>query len=81
MATINISLPEKLKKNAEDLVKLGLYASFSDLVRDSLRDSIEKNERRELDHLYTQAKNELTIKKATVLKNNKDIEKYMKSIR
>ncbi len=81
MTTINISLPEKLKEDAENLVKLGLYASFSDLVRDSLRDSIEKNEKKELDRLYTQAKKDLITKKATVLKNNKDIEKYMKSIR
>jgi len=81
MTTINISLPEKLKEEAEDLVKLGFYASFSDLVRDSLRDSIEKNEKRELDRSYALAKNELTAKKATVLKNSKDIEKYMKSIR
>lgn len=81
MTTINISLPEKLKEDAENLVKSGLYASFSDLVRDSLRDSIEKNERKELDRLYTQAKKDLITKKATVLKNNKDIEKYMKSIR
>ncbi len=43
MNTINISLPEKLKEEASDLVKKGHYASFSDLVRDSIRQLISKN--------------------------------------
>lgn len=37
MATINVSLPDKLKSQADKLVKDGYYASFSDLVRSALR--------------------------------------------
>lgn len=78
MVTINISLPEKLKKDADKLVKAGQYVSFSDLVRDSLRNSIEA---KELDRLYLEAKRELKSGKAVVLKNKEDIDRYMKSIR
>jgi len=38
MATINISLPDKLKIQADDLVDQGYYVSFSDLIRTALRD-------------------------------------------
>ena len=78
MVTINISLPDKLKEEGEDLIAAGFYASFSDLVRDSLRNSIEKVS---LDRLYFEAKKDLKKGKATVLKNKKDIDKYMNSIR
>lgn len=37
MSTINISLPDKLKKEADKLIKAGYYSSFSDLVRTALR--------------------------------------------
>jgi Arc/MetJ-type ribon-helix-helix transcriptional regulator len=40
MTTINISLPDKLKKQADKLIKDGYYASFSDLVRTGLRQMI-----------------------------------------
>ena len=78
MTTINISLPEKLKTEAEALIKKGFYSSFSDLVRDSLRNAIEKTS---LDKLYLEAKEDERTGKAVILKNKKDIEKYMNSIR
>lgn len=78
MVTINISLPDKLKEEGESLISAGFYASFSDLVRDSVRNTIEK---KQLDHLYEQAKKELNAGKAIVLKNGKDIDNFMKSIR
>lgn len=78
MITINVSLPEKLKEAGDNLVSAGLYVSFSDLVRDSLRKSVEE---KELDKLYAQAKKDLKNGKATVLKNKKDIDNFMKSIR
>ncbi len=78
MTTINISLPDKLKEAGENLIKAGYFASFSDLVRDSLRNSIEKTN---MDHLYLEAKKDLRTGKATVLRNKNDVEKYMKSIR
>lgn len=37
MATINLSLPDELRKQADQLVKDGLYMSFSEVVRDALR--------------------------------------------
>lgn len=42
MNTINISLPLQLKVQAETLVADGFFASFSDLVRHSLREVIAK---------------------------------------
>jgi Arc/MetJ-type ribon-helix-helix transcriptional regulator len=41
MKTINISLPDKLKSQADNLIKSGYYASFSDLVRTALRHELE----------------------------------------
>ncbi len=42
MKTINISLPDKLKSQADNLIKAGYYASFSDLVRTAIRETITK---------------------------------------
>jgi len=78
MATINISLPEKLKDQAQALVKGGFYASFSDLVRDSLRQIVSKNK---YDLWAEEAKEDLKEGRAVVLRNKKEIEEYMDSIR
>jgi len=37
MATINISLPDKLKKQADAAIADGYYASFSDFARTAFR--------------------------------------------
>lgn len=42
MKTINISLPDKLKTQADNLIRAGYYASFSDLVRTALRQVMTK---------------------------------------
>lgn len=42
MKTINISLPDKLKTQADNLIKAGYYASFSDLVRTAIRETMAK---------------------------------------
>jgi len=42
MSTINVSLPPKLKQEADNLIKAGHYASFSDLVRTALREEIKR---------------------------------------
>ena len=78
MATINISLPEKLKDQAQALVRGGFYASFSDLVRDSLRQIVSKNK---YDLWAEEAKEDLKEGRAVVLRNKKEIEEYMDSIR
>ena len=76
MTTINISLPDKLKDQAQELVKVGLYASFSDIVRDSLRRLVEKNK---YDLLAEEAKEDLRKGRATVLRNKKEIKEFMDS--
>ena len=78
MTTINISLPEKLKTDAEALIKKGFYASFSDLVRDSLRHSIAVSR---YDRWAAEAKEDERTGKAVILKSKKAIEEYMPSIR
>lgn len=77
MTTINISLPEKLKSDADLLIKKGFYVSFSDLVRDSLRRVIA-NARYE--KIYGETVNEYKKNQATVLKNKADIDNFFKKI-
>jgi Arc/MetJ-type ribon-helix-helix transcriptional regulator len=73
MVTINISLPEKLKEQANALVESGLYASFSDLVRDSLRKTVSKSK---YDLLYEEAKRDEKNGKAVIFRTQKDIDDY-----
>lgn len=77
MTTINISLPTQLKSEAEELVENGLYVSFSDLVRDSIRKLIADAK---YDLLYLQTKRDYKNGKATVLKSQKDIDDYFKKL-
>ena len=77
MLTINISLPARLKSQAEGLVKSGYYASFSDLVRDSLRRVIEVNK---YDLWADEAKKDFKKDKAIVLRSDKEIDDYMKDL-
>jgi Arc/MetJ-type ribon-helix-helix transcriptional regulator len=77
MVTINVSLPEELKNEAETLIDSGFYASFSDLVRDSLRHAIFRNK---YDLLASEAKRELKSGKSVVLKSSKDIDNFFKKI-
>ena len=75
MSTINISLPEKLKADAEVLIKKG---SFSDLVRHSIRELVSINR---YDRWAAEAKEDLKKGRAVVLRNEKEIDEYMNSIR
>lgn len=77
MQTINISLPVKLKKQAQELVKSGIYASFSDLVRDSIRQTIKMSR---YDLLAEEAKKEEREGKIKPLKTKKDIEDFVNSL-
>lgn len=77
MATVNISLPEKLKEQAETLVKSGFYSSFSDLIRDSLRQLITKSK---YDLWAEEAKEDLKKGRARVLKSKKNIEDYFRTL-
>lgn len=77
MTTINISLPERLKKEADTLVGEGYYVSFSDLVRDGLRNIIDT---RRYDRWYREAKQDEKEGRAVVLKSKKDIANYFKKL-
>jgi Arc/MetJ-type ribon-helix-helix transcriptional regulator len=77
MNTINISLPDRLKEQATDLVKKGHYASFSDLVRDSIRQLISKNK---YDLWVEETKLDLARGRAKVLKSGEEIDEYVKSL-
>lgn len=77
MTTINISLPTQLKTDAEMLVEDGLYVSFSDLVRDSIRKVVADAK---YDLLYLQAKKDYKNGKATVLKTKEDVDNYFKKL-
>ena len=77
MTTINISLPEKLKDEAEVLVDNGFYTSFSDLVRDALRQVVAKNK---YDLLAEETREDLKKGNAVVLKSKKDIKDYFDSV-
>jgi Arc/MetJ-type ribon-helix-helix transcriptional regulator len=77
MTTINISLPSKLKDQAQALVEKGFYASFSDLVRDSLRQVIAKNR---YDLWADEARNDFKRGKGVLLKGVKEIDNYFDSL-
>ncbi len=77
MATINISLPTQLKNDAEMLVSEGVYVSFSDLVRDSIRRLLREVK---YDYIYEKTKKDFKKGKALVINNRKDIDNYFKSI-
>jgi len=77
MTTINISLPEQLKKEADTLVGAGYYVSFSDLVRDSLRRAIAVNR---YDLWYEEAKRDERNGRAVIMKSKKDIANYFKKL-
>lgn len=77
MSTVNVSIPDKLKNQAQELVEKGFYASFSDLVRDSLRKLVAQNK---YDLWAEEAKEDLKKGKAKVLKSKKDIDEYFDSL-
>ena len=77
MTTINVSLPAKLKIQADNLVKSGYYASFSDLVRDSLRRLIEKSK---YDLSMDETKEDLKTGQGIVLNSKKEVDSYLNEI-
>ena len=77
MNTVNISLPVKLRKQAQELVDKGYYASFSDLVRDSLRQVITKSK---YDLLADEAKRDMKAGKGFLIKNEKDLEEFFETL-
>ena len=77
MATINISIPIRLKTQAEAMVDGGFYVSFSDLVRDSLRRLVGEMR---YDLWAEEAKDDLKNGRAVVLNSKKEIDNYLKNL-
>jgi Arc/MetJ-type ribon-helix-helix transcriptional regulator len=78
MKTINISLPDELKKEADNAIADGHYASFSDLTRTALRQILRD---RRLDRLVAEAKKEYKEGKGVVLRTDEDIDKFMEQFK
>jgi len=76
MDTINISLPPQLKTQANQLIDMGFYASFSDLVRTALRQTINQSQ---YDIWADIAKKEAKLGKIKPLKTKKDIDNFLKN--
>ena len=76
MTTINISLPSKLKSQADALIDQGYFASFSDLVRMAIREMVGGSR---YDTLIREAVNDHRKGRSIVLKNKKDIHNYILS--
>lgn len=76
-ATINISLPIKLKAQADELVSKGYFASFSDLTRTALRHVINNCV---YDYLIDEAKREEESGKGKILENDKDVEEFVHGV-
>ena len=45
MATMNVSLPDKMKNWVEDQTQLGRYSNASDYIRDLIRRDQERNDK------------------------------------
>lgn len=73
MTTINISLPDVLKKQADAVIADGHYASFSDLARTALRQILRDHK---LDRMVAEAKAEHKAGKTIALRTKKDIDNF-----
>jgi len=47
MATMNVSLPDKMREWVDQQVSTGRFANASDLIRDLIRDAQERHLKRE----------------------------------
>jgi len=74
MNRVTVSLPNKLKEQTNQLIKMGYFASFSDAVRAALRKMTERNK---YEILAEEAKRELKSGRAIILKDQQDIDKYL----
>lgn len=77
VTTINISLPKKLKEAADALVADGDYASFSDLARTAIRQTVLE---RKYKAIIEESRRDEALGLATVLNGPKDIDDFMSKI-
>ena len=78
MTTINISIPENLKAQAQELVDGGFYSSFSDFVRDSIRNALYRDK---YERWADEAKRDFKTGKGTLLKSREDIDIFFKTFK
>ena len=79
MESLNVSLPIKLKEEAQNLITEGYYASFSDLVRTAIR-MLTAKENTQYDFWADEAEKEYRAGTAVVLKSNEEIKEYLDKI-
>jgi Arc/MetJ-type ribon-helix-helix transcriptional regulator len=77
VTTINISLPKKLKVAADALVAEGEYASFSDLARTAIRQTVLE---RKYKAMLEEAKREEALGLSTVINNKEELDAYLKQL-
>jgi len=76
--TVNVSLPEQLKKQAQQLIENGHFVSFSDLTRSALRRLVA--DQKDYDKLAQIAWKEYDEGKAVVMNSKADIENFVHSL-
>ncbi len=76
-ATINISLPIRLKAQADDLVAKGYFVSFSDVVRSAVRNLLNHSS---YDMLLYKAKEEEKKGESVILSNDDEIDSFMAKV-
>lgn len=76
-STINISLPEQLKLQANQAINDGHFASFSDLVRTGIRKLLNNDK---YEQMWQEAKVDHVNNNTKVLKNKQDTNKYFNDI-
>ncbi len=77
MHTINVSLPSQLKLQADQLIQAGYFASFSDLVRTALRQTLTEIQ---LNSLANQAISEHRSGQAKTLKDAQAVAQYVDQV-
>lgn len=77
MVTLNISLPEKLRDQVDELIEQGHYVSVSDAIRTALRDMVTNSL---IEKWVKEAKHDVKMGQAVILKSKSDITKYMDTL-
>jgi antitoxin ParD1/3/4 len=66
MATMNVSIPDKMRKWVENQIKTGIYSNASDYVRDLIRRDQEYKDKRETLRLALESGEKSGVSKRTL---------------